>query len=449
MTGSPDDSTRPASRVRLLVLVALCALSAILYLDRICISQAQKPIQDELGLSKTESSYFMMAFSLAYALFEVHTGHWGDRIGSRRVLTRISIWWSVFTALTGACTGLWSLIVVRFLFGAGEAGAFPNCARVLARWFPDHERGRAHGVMLTASRLGGVAAPIISAVLIEWYGWRWTFAILGSVGVFWAAAFWYWFRDNPADHPDVNAAELAIIGDRLSQSDHHDIPWRAVLTNRSIWLLSLIMICASFDAYVYFSWFATYLQEGRGVSNLDAGYMTSMVLAGAASGTMVGGLISDWFVRPRGKGARRVVGAASFALGAGCLVVSLMWESPWLMALCAALSCMAAQSTQPLWWASITAISGRHVGALFGLTNSMGFFGAAGSQYFVGAFVEWRKPVVGQLSELPVLTARELWDPIFLVMAGVQLFAALCWALFDEKVVEGPESSGAPTPVEE
>lgn len=433
MTRSHDGTAPVASRTRMLVLIALCVLAAILYLDRICISQALKPIREELGLTEVQGSYILMSFSLAYALFEVHTGHWGDRIGARRVLTQISIWWSIFTALTGACGGLGSLLVVRFLFGAGEAGAFPNCARVLARWFPDHERGRAHGVMLTASRLGGVAAPIVSAALIEWVGWRWAFAVLGSVGVVWAAGFWIWFRDNPAEHPQVNLAELELIGERFDHAHHVDVPWRAVLRNRSIWLLGIIMTCSSFDAYVYFSWFSSYLQSARGVSNLDSGYMTSLVLAGAASGTLVGGLVSDWFVRPRGKNARRFVGATAFILGACCILGSILWQSPWLMALSAAFSCMASQATQPLWWASITAISGRHLGALFGLTNSMGVFGAMGSQFFIGAFVKWR----GELG----FTGRDQWDAVFVVMAGVLIVAAVCWAMFDEQQVEEPANS--------
>src|SRR3954452_9265064 len=164
-----DDQTGSArpTRARFVVLGVLCLLSGILYLDRICMSAALDPIQAELGLTNTECSYVLMAFTLAYGVFEIPTGRWGDRIGGRRVLTRISLWWSVFTALTGACTGLWMLVAVRFLFGAGEAGAFPNMARVLSRWFPDEERGRAQGLLLAASSIGGAIAPFLAAVLIQ------------------------------------------------------------------------------------------------------------------------------------------------------------------------------------------------------------------------------------------------------------------------------------------
>jgi len=152
----PTTATNPSSptRARFLLVLWLCGLSSILYLDRICMSQAVVPIQKELNLTNTEISYVMMAFSLAYGLFEVPSGRLGDRLGSRLVLTRIVIWWSAFTACTGACTGFWSLLSVRFLFGIGEAGAFPNAARVISRWFPITERGRVQGIMLAAAQFG-------------------------------------------------------------------------------------------------------------------------------------------------------------------------------------------------------------------------------------------------------------------------------------------------------
>src|SRR3954465_11567702 len=140
----PDRPTRG----RFVLVLWLCGLAGVLYLDRVCMSQAVVPIQKELGLSNTQVSAVMMAFTLAYGLFEIPTGRLGDRFGSRSVLTRIVVWWSVFTALTGACTGLYTLLAVRFLFGAGEAGAFPNAIRAIARWYPVRERGRVQGVML-------------------------------------------------------------------------------------------------------------------------------------------------------------------------------------------------------------------------------------------------------------------------------------------------------------
>ncbi|MBM4195314.1 MAG: MFS transporter [Gemmatimonadetes bacterium] len=422
------------TRTRFVVLGVLCLLAGILYLDRICISSALAPIQKDLGLSNTEASYVLMAFTLAYGLFEVPTGRWGDLLGSRRVLTRISVWWSVFTGLTGACTGLWSLVAVRFLFGAGEAGAFPNVARVLSRWFPDHERGRAQGVLLAASQIGGALAPFLAAVLIVHIGWRWTFVVFASTGIVWAIGFWRWFRDDPATHPAVNAAEAAHIGRRATALAPPAIPWRAVLRSRSVLWLGTIMTCASFNSYIYFSWYPKYLGAARDIGPREAGLMASMVLAFAALGTFTGGCVLDRLALGASTARTRAAGGVSLVLAATMLWCALQCDRPWLAGLFTALSCFAAQFVQTLWWTCAIGISGRHVGALFGLMNSMGVVGAMSSQFFTGAMADW----LGSQGR----TGRAQWDPMFYVDIVVLLFAGLLWATYRSVPVEPAE----PTP---
>lgn len=436
---APRDAEAPApTRARFAVLSVLCALSGILYLDRICISAALDSIQADLGLTNTEGSYVLMAFTVAYGLFEVPTGRWGDRIGARRVLTRIALWWSAFTALTGACAGLWTLVAVRFLFGAGEAGAFPNAARVLSRWFPDEERGRAQGLLLAASSIGGALAPFLAAVLIQGIGWRWTFAAFGALGAAWAAGFWWWFRDDPAAHPAVGPAELAHIGRRATSGDvHAAIPWAAVARNRSIASLGLIMALSSFNSYIYFSWYPKYLKAGRQIGPTEAGLMASTVLAFAAVGILAGGVAVDRVTRRGGGPAHwRPLGAGAFLAAATLLGGALWARDPWAAALLAALSCFAAQATQPLWWSCAIGISGRHVGALFGLMNAVGVFGALASQFLVGALADW----LGARGA----SGRAQWDPIFFIDAVVLLGAGATWATFRFVPVDSPDPPDAP-----
>jgi ACS family glucarate transporter-like MFS transporter len=429
-----EQSEAVPTRARFLVLAVLCLLSGILYLDRICIGAAVTPIREELKITYTQTSYYVMAFSLAYGLFEIPTGRWGDRLGSRRVLTRISLWWSAFTALTGAVNGLWTLVIVRFLFGAGEAGAFPNVARVMSRWFPDHERGRAQGILLAASQVGGATAPFLAAVLIQTIGWRWTFVAFGSVGAVWAVGFYLWFRDDPADHPAVNALEAAYIGRGASAENVHSaIPWRLVAVNPSIWFLSVIMACGSFNSYIYFSWFQEYLRSGRNVGATDAGMMTSMVLSFSAAGTFAGGFLLDLIAARGGIVRKRVLGGSSFFLASAMLGCGMMAESPWLTALFAAFSCFATQATQPLWWTCSIGISGKHVGALFGLMNSVGVFGAMSSQYLVAAIADW----LGKKG----FSGRDQWDPIFYINMGVLVAAGLLWSTFLFRTVETGEEN--------
>jgi MFS transporter, ACS family, glucarate transporter len=327
---------------------------------------------------------------------------------------------------------------VRFVFGAGEAGAFPNVARVLSRWFPDEERGRAQGVLLAASAIGGALAPFLAALLIQAVGWRWSFAAFGAVGAVWAAVFWWWFRDDPAAHPAVNPAELARIGRRATASEvRQPIPWAAVARNPSIRLLGLIMALASFNSYIYFSWYPKYLKEGRHIAATEAGLMASTVLALGAVGTLAGGAAVDRIIR-RGGGlkGRRLLGGAAFFVAAALLVLALRTHAPWIAAGFTALSCLAAQSAQPLWWSCAIGVSGRHVGALFGLMNMVGVFGAMSSQYLVGALAD----AMGARG----FSGRQQWDPIFFIDVGVLVCAGVLWLSFRFVTVEGDEPS--PTP---
>lgn len=404
-------------------------LSAILYLDRICIQAALPSIKRDLDLTNREASCVLMAFTLAYGLFEVPTGRWGDMLGARRVMTRISLWWSLFTALTGACTSVLTMVPVRFLFGAGEAGAFPNAARVLSRWFPDHERGRAQAIFVAASQIGGAVAPILAVELIQNIGWRWTFVAFGSLGAFWAAGFYWWFRDEPAEHPRVNAAEVKHIGQGAAAGNVHTaIPWGLVVRNPSVWMLSCLMTLASFNSYIYFSWYQTYLISGRDVTERNAGWMATLVLACSAVGTYVGGQILDRVILGRGLARRRFMGGAALFAAAAMLGCALLSENAWLAAGFTALSCLATQSSLPLWWSVTTGISGKHVGALFGLMNSMGVFGAMTSQYLVGAIADY----LGEQG----FTGRAQWDPIFYINMGVLIAAGTIWSMIVNVPVE-------------
>src|SRR4029079_2029207 len=197
-----------AMSVRGRVLVFAFLLAVVTYLDRICISAAAPAIMDELHLSFIQMGLVFSAFTLAYSLFEVPSGWLGDVRGPRRVLTRIVLWWSAFTMLTGAARGFLSLITIRFLFGAGEAGAFPNVARSFSRWFPVRERGRANGVLFLGSRLGGMLSAPIALLLVGRWGWRASFVVFGTIGLVWAAAWHAWYRDRPEDHAAMTPAEL-------------------------------------------------------------------------------------------------------------------------------------------------------------------------------------------------------------------------------------------------
>lgn len=401
----------------------LCGLSAILYLDRICMAQAVEPIQKELGLSNTEISLVSMAFTLAYGLFAVPAGRWGDKAGPRSVLTQIVFAWSLFTALTGAATGVVTLILVRFLFGASEAGAFPNAAKVMARWYPVDERGRVQGVMLAFAQVGAVVAPAAAAYLIEGAGWRWAFLGFGLLGVAWAAGFWFWFRDDPAEHRGVNAAELAAI--RVSAeapaADPGPVPWRAVAVNRGVIVLSTIMILGAFFTYFFYTWFPKYLIAGRGVENVRAGWLTSLVMAGSGVGMLLGGWLADriprWFADPiRG---RRFISAGGFLTAAACMFAGTRCDDPLVLAAFWTAAMCAMHVQLPNWWSVAIPQGGRHTATIFGLMNGLGVIGAMSSQAFVGVYTDWQKARGYE--------GRAAWDPLFDVYVGVLAGGAVAW----------------------
>src|SRR5262249_14379255 len=167
----------PMTRVRYQVLAFTVALAGVTYLDRVCIATAKGQIQDDLELSNVQMGFVFSAFTLAYAVFEIPTGAWGDRIGPRRVLTRIVAWWSSFTIVTAAAFNYASLLAIRFLFGMGEAGAFPNASKVISRWFPAAERGTAQGIFFAGAHLGGGLTPMIVGHLLDVMDWRQVFVL--------------------------------------------------------------------------------------------------------------------------------------------------------------------------------------------------------------------------------------------------------------------------------
>jgi MFS transporter, ACS family, glucarate transporter len=373
------------------------------------------------------------------------------------VLIRIVLWWSAFTALTGAVwvfsfellpgvvlNSFLLLLAVRFLFGAGEAGALPNAARVISVWFPPGKRGPSQALISTCAQIGGAAAPALAAYFIQspYIGWRWAFVIFGSLGVVWAWFFARWFRDDPATHPDVNAAERRyILGDRAPavaaapSSHQHRIPWRLVLTNRNIWLLGIINSCTSFFSYMLFLWFPTYLKEGRGLDELTSGRLGSLPYLFGASGVLLGGFVGDWLTRRTGSRRLALGGMGTVGLLLAGTLVGSSVLADW--AVVAVLLCSVGYFFSYIqlaaWWAAMGDIGGRHLGALFGLCNMIGLAGGAISQVFLGSFADHMKALGFE--------GRAQWDPAFYLYGGVLMFGGLLWLFINPRRTVVPDDS--------
>ncbi len=391
MMGPPDYSMARPSRIRGRVLALTFLLTVITYLDRVCIAAAAPFIMNDLHITFLQMSVAFSAFTLAYSLFEIPSGWLGDRRGPRRVLTRIVLWWSGFTMLTAAAQGLSSLVTIRFLFGAGEAGAFPNIMRSFAHWFPVRERGKASGVMFLGSRLGGMLSAPIALGMIARLGWRASFVAFGAIGLVWTAAWAAWYRDRPSEHPGVNAEELAWIEQDGAASRSHlsATPWDQLLANRSIWAICAMYAAYGYGLYFYFTWLPTYLISELGFSALRGGLFAALPFLLAGIANVTGGWLTDRLARDHGlRVARCGLGFAAFVTTAALIFGSTLAPQATAKAVLLALALGSADLALSACWAAPLDIAAAHAGVVTGLMNTCGNLGGLICPLVVGWAVD-------------------------------------------------------------
>jgi MFS transporter, ACS family, glucarate transporter len=408
-------------------------LLVITYLDRVCISVAGPRMQEALNIGPFAWGWVTGIFTLSYAAFEIPCGALGDRIGPRRVLTRIVLWWSGFTSLTGAVTGYVPLLLTRFFFGAGEAGAFPNASIAVARWFPVHERGRAFGISLMASQLGGAIAPLVVVPIQIKYGWRASFYVFGILGVAWSLVWYWWFRDSPAEKAGVSQAELAETRDLVAKA-HHGLPWKIAIRSANLWAAMGVAGCYVYTYYFFQSWFHTYLVKARGYSEADLLLSSLPFLIGACA-NLGGGLVSQALVKRRGlKWARRTIGALGMGTAAVC-TIAVMFTAQWLGALIL-LSVVYGGICfqQPTMFAACLDIGGEYAGAVVGAMNTAAQIGSLVSSVAFGFLVD----------------RYGSYNLPFIPMAALLLLGAWLWLKIDPSrtlIPKPPSGTLAGTPV--
>ena len=415
-TGSPP-AIQP-TRARYWVIVFAVTLAVIQYIDRVCIAKAAPLVTHDLGLSKAQMGWVFSAFTLAYALFEIPTGYWGDRTGPRLILLRVVLWWSFFTAATGWAFNWVSLVVVRFLFGAGEAGCFPNLTKAFAHWLPVSERLRTQAIMWMSARWGGAITPTLVFLVLSVVNWRVAFLLFGLLGVIWAVVFARWFRDNPREHPSVNAAEADLLPAAAEPSAHFAVPWGQLLRSRSVWLLCGQYFAGSYAWYFFVTWFPTYLLE---VHHFDMTLQSALLAGlplflGGCGMLLVGALgpaLHRW-VGSVGLGLR-LTGVAGFSAAALCLVAATLFRQPLFAVAAIACASLCNDVTVPGAWASCMNMGGRYVGTLSGMMNMVGNMGGFLSPIVLGY-------VVGGTGN---------WNITFYVSAGIYVLGALCWWFLD------------------
>jgi MFS family permease len=457
------------TRCRYVVLALVCALSMITYLDRLSLGSATGQILESLHLkSESQLKWVFLAFSLGYGLFEIPSGWLGDVFGPRTTLIRIVLWWSVFVTLTGmvgmtlggyVLGGLGLLVAVQFLFGMGEAGAYPNIARALHNWFPMRQRGTTQGALWMSGRLMGGLTPLVWMLLVwTFHGyWRPVFWCFGGLGVCWCLVFTLWFKNRPEEKAAVNAAELALIrgGDGGAPLVHGKVPWRMIFASRNLWLLCVMYACQSYGWYFNVFYLPRYMEiRYQVVSPIDVsshGLHWESVCAAlykggplwlGALGCLLGGILTDAFIRRTGnrKLGRRIFGIIGHSLSTVCFLLCPLAVNAFWFFVVISLSSFTSDMTMGSSWASCQDIGRRYTAIVAGTMNMIGNLGGAAAGLVTGLLIELSQDAYASTLGIvrDQLTAAQakagsLWgyNLSFLLFAAVYLVAVGCWTRLD------------------
>jgi len=407
------------THARVWVIFFAVTLAVITYIDRVCISQAAPSMRRDLGLSTVQMGWAFFAFTWAYALFEIPGGWMGDRWGARKVLMRIVLWWSFFTAATAWVWNLPSLIVTRALFGAGEAGCFPNLTKSFSTWLPMRERVRAQGIMWLSARWGGAFTPLLVALILNHLSWRRAFEFFGVIGVVWAVFFFRWYRDNPREHPSLNEAEKALLPPPEAViASHGPVPWGRFLRSKTVWLLWAQYMCLSYGWYFYITWLPTYLQEARGATLTMGALLAGIPLFFGGLGSLFCGYLSAYLERLTGKvtAVRRWLAGIGFVGASLCLALSVNIEDPLMAMIAMGLASFANDLVMPPAWGACMDVGGKYVGTLSGSMNMMGNLAGGVGPLAVGYILQ---------------ATNQNWALTFYISAAIYFLGAFCWMFID------------------
>ncbi|WP_263352402.1 MFS transporter [Acidicapsa acidisoli] len=404
-------TTHTSSRVRYNVVTLAIGLAVLSYVQRVAISQAAGPIARDLHIPKQQMGLIFGAFGLSYAIFEIPMGLLGDRLGVKRVLAQIVLAWSACTALTGAAWNVPSMYAIRFLFGAGEAGCFPNLTRMLSAWLPARERVTAQALMWACTRWGGAATPPLALLCITWLGWRWAFVCFAALGLVWCVIFLLWFKDDPAQHPAVNEAERELLASSRVLTAHRpgERNWLSLLLTPQVSILVLQYFCFAYVWYFYITWLPTYLREGRGQSPTRAAALAVLPLLFGGFGSLASGLAPKRL-------PRRAIAFCGFLATAILLLAFAQIQSVVLAMLAMGLASFASDLTMPISWDACVEIGGPYTATVAAAMNMLGN---------LAGFVA---PVVGGII---LERTSNNWNILIYTMAAAATISAICWLYLD------------------
>ena len=401
------------------VIAMTVLLAGVTYLDRVAIGVVAPQITKDLNLTKVEMGYVFSAFTIAYAVFEIPTAAWADRIGCRGVLTRIVAWWSAFTMVTAAAWSYLSLLVIRFLFGVGEAGAWPCVGRVFSRWIPAGERGKAQGIFFSGAFLAGAFTPKLVGWLSTMMPWRYVFLVFGMVGFLWALAWWLWFRDEPRDKAGTSPEEVALIERErgLAVAGHGN--WRDVFKLPVVVPICISHAANSWGTYFIITWLPTYLVEIRGMSRGQMEVFAGLPMVIAATASLCGGYVTDVVTKRMGLSwGRAGVAGTAYSISMTAMFFAARAEDPQFAAGLIALSYGVSMFTLGAAFSLCIDVGKQNSAVMTATMNTAGQVGGTLSPIVLAYLVQW----FGD------------WSIPLYVMAGLYGAAVLSWILIGTRL---------------
>jgi ACS family glucarate transporter-like MFS transporter len=405
--------------VRFVLVFFTFLLTVLLYVDRACISAAKGDISSDLGFSMTEFGWIMAVFTLGYALFQTPSGKLADSKGARGVIAGIVTIWSLLTAITGFAWNYVSMLVIRFLFGAGEAGAFPALAKVVYNWFPVSERGIIQGINFSGSRIGAAFAMPLVAWLIKEIGWRHTFLVFGVFGILFGVLWFLLFRNKPEEAGYIGTNEVEYIRKHRQQSGSGAkkvLPFGSIIRSVTMWKTMVQYISSNFTFYFSLTWMYPYIQERFQLGLVEAGFYTSIPLIAGALGNWLAGIMVDAIYRNgKWKFSRRLPAIIGFALSATGMIMVTQVSSPVLSVAFMALAVFGADMTLSPSWAFCIDIGKENAGAVSGTMNMAGNLGAFVTIIAFPYLFKWTNQ----------------YEPFFIICAGLSIVAIFMWSSMD------------------
>lgn len=360
------------------ILVMLIFLGVVTFLDRINITVAGSAIMKDLNLTPDQWGWILSAFILSYGLMQIPMGAMGDKRGHRSTLALIVLWWSAFTAFTGMAGGFVSLIMIRFMFGIGEAGSSPCSTGVISRWFPKKEVGKAQGYIWAASRMGGALTPFIVLPVITYLGWRAAFYILGAVGVIWSIVWYLFYRNQPKEMRGITQAEIdeAPVSQMETSSAKVSIPWKSLLSSKQFWLILSMYFFYAFGSWFFFSWFPTFMELGRGFEKDQLTYAIAVPFVMSMIGNISGGYLTDKLSAKYGlKVGRKALGSSSLIISAVFMFLAAFIPGKMQVFIFLSLAFGIIDLMLPSAWALCIDLGKKYSGAVSGAMNTAGNLG--------------------------------------------------------------------------